>query len=309
MRCVHWDGIARIARCALPIVLVLAAASSVAAQSTVCHTIRRGESADQVARRLTGDSWNAYRTWFEIRNSASRPVPKSQYNRVRAGWQACLTRPARLAVATLNRHAASEGRDAADVSPAAAIAGASASAVVIAPAVLVTTRDAATSRTESSIPAIGDFHGILRTLGRLEVMVFSLGVALIVPWVGWRVVDDRLARARTATIVMRHFATRFVHEFERPLVWAGERPLRSRVRYSARRGRLDILLAPGAGRRYPNLSDHKKNVEYDIVRVVNALGDASFVNGPPYIQAGWIVVPFQFKTGPRQSGVTCISSL
>jgi hypothetical protein len=100
---------------------------------------------------------------------------------------------------------------------------------------------------------------------------------------------------------MQHFATRFVQEFERPLLWSDAgRPLRSRVRYSARRGRLDILLAPGKGRRYPNLSDHKKNMEYDVARVVHALADKSFVSGTPYTQAGWVVVPFQFKTGPTR---------
>jgi hypothetical protein len=126
-----------------------------------------------------------------------------------------------------------------------------------------------------------------------------LGAAMVVPWVGWRILDDHLVRKKTRTIVMQHFATRFVQEFERPLVWSdAERPLRSRVRYSARRGRLDILLAPGKGRRYPNLSDHKKNMEYDVARVVQALADQSFVNGTPYTQAGWVVVPFQFKTGP-----------
>ena len=29
---------------------------------------------------------------------------------------------------------------------------------------------------------------------------------------------------------------------------------------------------------------------------------------PLYTQAGWVVVPFQFKAGPKQPGVTCISS-
>jgi hypothetical protein len=49
-------------------------------------------------------------------------------------------------------------------------------------------------------------------------------------------------------------------------------------------------------------------MEYDVARVVHALADQSFVNGKPYTQAGWVVVPFQFKTLSKQSGVTCISS-
>ena len=85
--------------------------------------------------------------------------------------------------------------------------------------------------------------------------------------------------------------------------------MRARLRRGARLRRFDILLAPGEGRRYPNLSDHKKNVEYDVARVMHVLGDDSFVSGPPYTQAGWIVVPFQFTADPKPSGVTCISSL
>jgi hypothetical protein len=151
---------------------------------------------------------------------------------------------------------------------------------------------------------------ILRAMGGLNLTMLWLGAAMVVPWMGWRILDDRLARNRTATIVMRQFATRFVLEFERPLLWSdADRPIRARVRYNAWRGRLDILLTPGNGRRYPNLADHKKNVEYDVARVMRAMGDPCFVNGRPYAQAGWVVVPLQFKTDPKQSGVTCISSL
>jgi hypothetical protein len=110
---------------------------------------------------------------------------------------------------------------------------------------------------------------------------------------------------------VRSFVHRFVDEFQRPLIQydAGERPVRSDLRFGARRGRFDILLAPGKGRSYPNLSDHKKNVEYDVARVVRVLADDSFVSGAPYTKAGWIVVPFQFTADPKPSGVSCISSL
>ena len=135
--------------------------------------------------------------------------------------------------------------------------------------------------------------------------------ALVVPWFGWRIVDDYLARRKLASFIVQHFVQRFVDEFERPLVRydAGERPLRSRVRFGIRRGRFAIFLAPGEGRTYPNLSDHKKNVEYDVARVMRVLADDSFVIGAPYTRARWIVVPFQFTAEPNQSGVTCISSL
>ena len=287
MRCVLRRTM-RITGYALPILLLLSVAPTAAfSESLVCQSIRRGESAPQVARRLTGDSRNAYQTWFQIRNASSRFVPKSQYNAIRAGWQACLLKPiVQRASAKVDDVIASEALDASPATTASVISAAlPASAAVVETAVLVTGES-----------------------GGLDFTMVWLGAAMVVPWVGWRILDDHLVRKKTRTIVMQHFATRFVQEFERPLVWSdAERPLRSRVRYSARRGRLDILLAPGKGRRYPNLSDHKKNMEYDVARVVHALADQSFVNGTPYTQAGWVVVPFQFKTGP-QSGVTCISS-
>ena len=80
--------------------------------------------------------------------------------------------------------------------------------------------------------------------------------------------------------------------------------MRSRLRLSPARARLKILLAPGQGRRYPNLSDHRKNVEYDVVRVLGLLADDSFVRDSLYTQAEWVVVPFRFKVGRKHTGVT-----
>jgi hypothetical protein len=179
----------------------------------------------------------------------------------------------------------------------------------VAPAVLVTREPADGSTGLQSVAFV-----LLRAIGGLDFPMVWLGAAMVVPWVGWRFMDDYLVRKKTRTIVMQHFATRFVQEFERPLrLSEADRPVRSRVRYNARRGRLDILLAPGRERRYPNLSDHKKNMEYDVARIVRALADRSFVNGPLYTQAGWVVVPFQFLVRPgrkgrkTKTGVTCIS--
>ncbi len=161
-----------------------------------------------------------------------------------------------------------------------------------------------------AMPAVAA-SDVFRRLGGVDLTMLWLCAAVVVPWLGWRIVDDYLARRKTASIVVRSFVHRFVDEFERPLVRydVGERPVRSRLRRGARLRRFDILLAPGEGRRYPNLSDHKKNVEYDVARVMHVLADDSFVSGAPYTQAGWIVVPFQFTADPKQSGVTCISSL
>jgi hypothetical protein len=312
--------VSRLVRYAVPMLLALAAATpTVFADTLVCSPIRRGESATQVARRVTGDSRNAYQTWFQIRNASSRFVPKSQYNRVRAGWHACVFKPiVQRASASMTNEVVSAAPLASDAPVAAAIRQALPSPAAVADSAVLLTGDPTGDMSDS--PSARAWQ-ILRAFVSVDFAMVWLGAVIVVPWVGWRMLEGHLVRRKTTTIVMRHFATRFVHEFERPLRWSeAERPLRSRVRYSARRGRLDILLAPGKGRRYPNLSDHKKNVEYDVARVIGALGDASFVNGRLYTQAGWVVVPFQFQTSqarrrafgavarPEQPGVTCISS-
>jgi hypothetical protein len=295
MRCAL-RPISRIARGVLTIVLILAAAPSVgAAQGLVCHPIRRGESAEDVARRITGHGRNTGQAWFQIMNASSRFVPKSQYDRVRPGWRACITEPA----------------DERASFPADRVRSVEISDALRAPeapgAEALATTTALVSAADSPRPST---PGILRAIGRVDLTIVWLGAAMAVSWAGWRVFDGYSARRKTAAIVVKHFAARFVHEFDRPLVRShpAERAVRSGLRRT-RRGRFDILLAPGDGRRYPNLSDHKKNVEYDVARVLRLLADDSFVSGPLYTQAGWVVVPFRTRAGRKSAGVTCISSL
>jgi hypothetical protein len=222
-------------------------------------------------------------------------VPKSQYNRIRLGWRACVIRPA----TSLNAHHAEE--------PAAAGAYEAPYGSRV-PDVLAAPDGLANADAGDGPPAVSD---VVRSLGGVDPKMLWLCAVMVVPWFGWRMVDGYLTRRKTASLIVRHFVHRFVDEFERPLVRydAGERPVRSDLRFGARRGRFNIFLAPGEGRRYPNLSDHKKNVEYDVARVVRVLADDSFVSGAPYTKAGWIVVPFRFTADPKPSGVSCISSL
>jgi hypothetical protein len=276
--------------------------------SRVCHDIRRGESATQAARRMTGNARNAYQPWFQIMNASSRFVPKSQYDHIRAGWRACVSTPAKPSVFSNTNHG--KQSEAADVSEAPR--GSGVPEVLAAPA-------AFSSPGGPGDPGDNDASeglrfaaaGVFRRLEGVDLTMLWLCTAMVVPWLGWRTVDGYLARRKTASIIVGSFVDRFVDEFERPLVRydVGERPVRARFRHSARLRRFDILLAPGEGRRYPNLSDHKKNVEYDVARVMHVLGDHSFVSGRPYTRAGWIVVPFKFTADPKPSGVTCISSL
>jgi hypothetical protein len=209
-----------------------------------------------------------YQPSFQIMDASSRFVPKSQYDRIRRGWRACIVKE-RV-----------ESR--------------------VEPAARVETLEAAEVPLASQQTVAAD---IVPSPGSVDLTFVWLGAAVVLPLVGWKALDNYASRRKTSLIVMKHFAHRFVREFERPLIQhRAERPVRSLVRLSPVRSRLDILLAPGEGRRYPNLADHKKNVEYDVVRILRVLGDDSFVRDPLYTQEGWVVVPFRFKMSRKQTG-------
>jgi hypothetical protein len=282
-------SIGTISPCALAFVLALAAAPPPALpQTPVCHPIRGGESATRVARRITGDGRNRYQPWFQIMDRSSKFVPKSQYDRIRAGWRACIVKEV--------------------IDSSVRVTPASQRETLEAPDVLAGRPQPAAANTVRPIGGIGLTPewaaNTLRPISGLNLMVVWLAAAVIVPLFGWRLLDNYVSRRNTKAIVMKHFAYRFVSEFERPLIQepAG-RPVRSRLRLSPARARIDILLAPGEGRRYPNLSDHKQNLEYDVVRILRVLSDDSFVRDPLYMQAGWVVVPFRFKVGRKHIGV------
>jgi hypothetical protein len=96
---------------------------------------------------------------------------------------------------------------------------------------------------------------------------------------------------------MRVYGERFVSEFERPLFHRTEAsPIKWRLRFAPGRRRMEVLLAPVDGRSYPNLFDHKKNVEYDVDRVRRILRDEPFFDDPPYGEGPWVVIPFRFET-------------
>ena len=104
--------------------------------------------------------------------------------------------------------------------------------------------------------------------------------------------------------VMQRFSQKFVREFERPLAGgdASVRPIQSKLRFAPHASRVDILITPGAGRRYPNLTDHRHNVEYDLRRVLDVLRDEPFVTGRPYMDGRWVVLPFSLKPAITQAG-------
>ena len=129
----------------------------------------------------------------------------------------------------------------------------------------------------------------------------SVAIAVVALWM---IVDEYFTGRRQMLDAMRRFAERFVREFERPLLQssADPRPIRARLRASPDRGRLEILLAPAGSHRYPNLTDHKRNVTYDVERVVQLLNARSFVGAAPFAQGAWVVVSFQFHGDTHQTG-------
>jgi hypothetical protein len=111
---------------------------------------------------------------------------------------------------------------------------------------------------------------------------------------------------RDRTEPLQQFGERFVHEFARPLVRVGpsEPALDARLRVRPHRAQVEVLLAPRGGRNYPNLVDHKHNVEYDVERVLRVLKDQRFGHGPLYAQGRWVVVPLRLQVNPKQAGGT-----
>jgi hypothetical protein len=220
----------------------LIAARGAVAQPLRCTAIRPGDTATQVAKRITGEARSTWEPWFQIVDPAtSRVVPKAGYDYVRAGWNACVVTETRTVAPSVNN-----------------------------------------------------------TPGNFALWAALLALIALATHGADHYFSDR-AKVLGA---MRQFGQRFVQEFERPLTGPdlSARPIQSRLRFTPHSARLDILIAPGAGHRYPNLADHRNNVEYDLKRVLHLLRDESFINGPPYMNGTWVVLPFQLKPGITQAG-------
>jgi hypothetical protein len=133
-------------------------------------------------------------------------------------------------------------------------------------------------------------------------VVLWIGLLLALAMIGWGLHD--YVRIRTAAL--KRFGERFVREFDRPLVRGrpSELVVEARLRVRPHRARVEVLLAPRDGRPYPNLVDHRQNVEYDVERVLRVLEDQRFVHGPLYAQGRWVVVPLRLQVNPKQAGGT-----
>jgi hypothetical protein len=116
---------------------------------------------------------------------------KSQYDRIHAGWRACVVPAIRNLSSTANHV---EEREAADVSKAPN--GSGVPKLLAAPTALANA-DAASAAVEH--PAASDvFQGSAASISRC--CGFARRWQAL--WLGWRIVDDYLARRKTASIVV-----------------------------------------------------------------------------------------------------------
>lgn len=147
-------------------------------------------------------------------------------------------------------------------------------------------------------------HAVKPTEAFPDPLWSLLVLMLMTPWGAYEA-NRRWKRRRAVIGVMTQFGNSVIQEFERPLVQPRDaRPaLRSRLRLQPLRNRFQVLLAPVAGRSYPNLSDHKRNVEYDMERVRQLLGDTPYINDSMRQRGEWVVLGFRARVQPQKAGV------
>src|SRR5262245_15531370 len=250
---------AMVACSALLSVLVTAAAGpyDTTTQRFRCSRIRAGDSAGDIAERLTGHRGNLLGASFQVFDSRRQLIPKEHYDRLYPGWTVCFA----------------EGGSSAAIrttSPANPIA-------------IATVQEPEPPAAERQ-PLLDD--PVVWWFASLVLAAMTSLVALN----SWR-------KQRALMSIMQRFGGEFVREFGRP--WAHYRGAgalpRTRLRINPRHARVEILVAPSPGRTYPNLSDHRNNVEYDVVRVTAALKHNAFASVQPYAEGEWVVLPFLFK--------------
>jgi len=278
--CGVMDGTLRSRRLPTVVLLLLCAASPcLEAQQFVCSPIGRADTASRLARRLIGNPAAAYSHAFQIWDPARQMfVPKSHYWRLSTQWQACVaTRPVRVRRTPLA------------YAPAVALAApvvAPVAPVVAPPGPAITTAPLAT-KVARPVPALSDRSHVD------FVFIATSASAVLLLLVVYAAVDPLVSRRIPP--VMQGAGERFVIAFARPLIDPSSRvpPIQARLRYIRRAQRLEISIAPGAGRRYPNLADHKRNVEYDVNRVMRLLGNHFVVSDRLRAAGKWVVVPIR----------------
>ena len=253
------------------LVALIAAPLAAEAQQFVCRPIARGDTASGLARRLTGNAATAYTERFQIRDPArGRFVPKSQYKRLRAHWDVCIASDVRISRVAAP---ATQAPRAPQPSP---------------PQRLQLMLPRAPQPSASPYDAsLGWRVGVM-----VSLMLFACSV-----------IRKRVTARRTIPPEMQRAGEQFLSAFTRPLVDPASdvAPIKARFRFVPELHQLEIFIAPNAGRRYPNLFDHKRNVEYDVDRVVQLLGRDVVVSDRLRAEGPWVVVPIR-RVDLKQAG-------
>jgi hypothetical protein len=128
---------------------------------------------------------------------------------------------------------------------------------------------------------------------------FGAGVSLMLLMIS--AVASYAAGGRPIPPVMQRAGEDFLTAFATPLVdpTSAVPPITGRLRFVRRKQRLEICIAPNAGRRYPNLSDHKKNVVYDVQRVIGIMGAHRIVCDRLHAEGQWVVVSIRLAEPKR----------
>jgi len=270
------DGTPRNRRLPALVVLCLCAAPAfVEGQQFVCSPIRPGDTPSRLARRLTGNPAAAYSPAFQVRDPVRQLfVPKSHYWHLSTRWQACVAiaapQSAPLAYA-----------------PVVALPAAAVSPTIVPAGPTITSAPLAIASALLPAPALS--HGSYGDFAFTATM-FSAAVLMVLIYAA---VD--LRRPHPIPPVIQHAGEQFVIAFARPLIDPSSSvpPIQVRLRFIRRVQQLEICIAPGAGRRYPNLVDHKSNVEYDVDRVMRALGSHVVMSDRLRAAGKWVVVPIR----------------
>jgi hypothetical protein len=247
----------------LPLVLLfMAATGDASAQQFVCSSVRQGDTAARLALRLTTSAENRHAPGFQILD------PTTSRFIPKAAYDAI--RPGwKVCIA---RDATSQPRR----------------QIII--------------RSDGAKPETGRLFDRLAAMDSAYAWVIA--VAILAPLLASPVAKKYFDKRHAMLDSMSRFAADFVREFAQPLPrqHAADQPIKVRLQCAPYRARLEILLAPNRGHTYPNLSDHKKNLEYDIERVLRVVSHQSFIHGEPYSRGDWVVIPFQIPADVVQKG-------
>jgi hypothetical protein len=229
---------------------------------------------------LTGNPAKAYSVAFQVRDPARQLfVPKSHYWHLSTTWEAC------VAIGGVKSTPLAYAPVVASAALALAPAVAPDPAITSAPLAIAS----APLAIKSAGPAAALSAGSHGNLGFIATVASTALLMLLV----YAVVDSRMPRPIPP--LLQRAGEQFVTVFALPLVDPSSSvpPIQARLRFRRRAQQLEISIAPGAGRRYPNLVDHKRNVEYDVDRVMRVLGDHFVMSDRLRASGKWVVVPIR----------------